>query len=391
MNPSFGSEGPAPRSPLPIAVALSLLAAAFPHQAQGQRVGLALSGGAARGLAHIGVLEVLAEAGVRVDVVAGTSMGGVVGGLYAMGYTPAQLDSIVTSVNWTRLLTDPVDRRDLPVDRKFAEDHYLLTLPITRGSIKLPQSVVPGQRISQLLTRLTWSAHGVHDFRRLSLPFTAVATNLETGKAKVLDHGFLPDAMRASMALPSVFAPVELDDSLLIDGGVIRNLPAQDARALGANVLICSDVTDPLEPRDSLRSLADVLLQSVSFRIWDSQATQRAQCDVLIVPEVRGFSSASFTRGRELIARGEAAARAALPRIDSMLARLHRSRRDAARPPLVEPDSVLVTKVRFDSAGLAGTGAGAGAGAGQMTPEFLGRVLGVRDGTWVTPRELDHR
>lgn len=343
-------------------------------------MGLALSGGAARGLAHIGVLEVLAEAGVRVDVVAGTSMGGVVGGLYAMGYTPAQLDSIVTSVNWTRLLTDPVDRRDLPVERKFTEDHYLLTLPITRGSIKLPQSVVPGQRISQLLTRLTWSAHGVHDFRRLSLPFTAVATNLETGKAKVLDHGFLPDALRASMALPSVFSPVEIDDSVLIDGGVIRNLPAQDARALGADVLICSDVTDPLEPRDSLRSLADVLLQSISFRIWDSQASQRAQCDVLIVPEVRGFSSTAFTRGRELIARGAAAARAALPRIDSVLGRLGRTRHPVERPALVEPESVLVTRVRFDTTL-----------AGGVTPEYLGRVLGVRDQSWVTPRGLDHR
>jgi len=380
MNPSLGSEGPAPRSLFPFVVALSLLAAALPHQAQGQRVGLALSGGAARGLAHIGVLEVLAEAGVRVDVVAGTSMGGVVGGLYAMGYTPAQLDSIVTSVNWTRLLTDPVDRRDLPVDRKFMEDHYLLTLPITRGSIKLPQSVVPGQRISQLLTRLTWSAHGVHDFRRLSLPFTAVATNLETGKAKVLDHGFLPDALRASMALPSVFSPVEIDDSVLIDGGVIRNLPAQDARALGADVLICSDVTDPLEPRDSLRSLADVLLQSISFRIWDSQASQRAQCDVLIVPEVRGFSSTAFTRGPELIARGAAAARAALPRIDSVLGRLVRARQPVARPALVEPESVLVTRVRFDTTL-----------AGGVTPEYLGRVLGVRDQSWVTPRGLDHR
>jgi len=382
MNPS---EHTAHRSLLTASLTLLALVTAPLTPADAQRVGLALSGGAARGLAHIGVLKVLVEAGVRVDVVAGTSMGGVIGGLYAMGYTPAQLDSIVTSVNWTRLLTDPVDRRDLPVDRKYTEDHYLLTLPISRGSIKLPQSVVPGQRISQLLTRLTWSVHDVRDFHQLSLPFTAVATNLETGTAKVLDHGYLPDAMRASMALPSVFAPVELDDSLLIDGGVIRNLPAQDARALGANVLICSDVTDPLEPRDSLRSLADVLLQSVSFRIWDSQATQRAQCDVLIVPEVRGFSSASFTRGRELIARGEAAARAAVPGIDSVLARLHRPGRDAARPPLVEPDSVLVTKVRFDSAG------GAGAGAGQMTPEFLGRVLGVHDGTWVTPRELDHR
>lgn len=339
-----------------------------------------MSGGAARGLAHIGVLKVLAEAGVRVDVVAGTSMGSVIGGLYAVGYTPAQLDSIVTSVDWPRLLTDPVDRRDLPVDRKYTEDHYLLTLPITRGSIKLPRSVVPGQRISQLLTRLTWSVHGVHDFRRLSLPFTAVATNLETGTAKVLDHGFLPDAIRASMALPSVFAPVEIDDSLLIDGGVIRNLPAQDARALGADVLICSDVTDPLEPRDSLRSLADVLLQAVSFRIWDSQAAERAQCDVVILPEVRGFSSAGFARRRELIVRGEAAARAALPRIDSVLARLSRPRRPLERPPLVEPESVLITRVSFDSTA-----------AGQVTPEFLGRVLGIRDRTWVTPQLLDHR
>ena len=373
-------SGTAPCSPLPALIALLAVAAALPARTEAQRVGLALSGGAARALAHIGVLKVLAEAGVPVQVVAGTSMGSVIGGLYAVGYTPAQLDSIVTSVDWSRLLTDPVDRRDLPVERKYTEDHYLLTLPIARGSIKLPRSVVLGQRISQLLTRLTWSVHGVHDFRRLSLPFTAVATNLETGTAKVLDHGFLPDAIRASMALPSVFAPVEIDDSVLIDGGVIRNLPAQDARALGADILICSDVTDPLEPRDSLRSLADVLLQAVSFRIWDSQAVERAQCDVVILPEVRGFSGAAFTRGRELIARGEAAARAALPRIDSALARLSRPRRPLERPPLVEPESVLITRVSFDSTGT-----------GQVTPEFLSRVLGIRDRTWVTPHLLDHR
>ncbi len=385
MESSVRSVGTAPRSPLPALIALLGLLAALPASTEAQQVGLALSGGAARGLAHIGVLKVLADAGVPVDVVAGTSIGSVIGGLYAVGYTPAQLDSIVTSVDWSRLLTDPVDRRDLPVDRKHTEDHYVLTLPITRGSIKLPRSVVPGQRISQLLTRLTWSVHGVRDFRRLSMPFNAVATNLEKGTATVLDHGFLPDAIRASMALPSVFAPVEIDDSVLIDGGVIRNLPAQDARALGADVLICSDVTDPLAPRDSLRSLADVLLQAVSFRIWDSQAVERAQCDVVILPEVRGFSSAGFTRGRELIARGEAAARAALPRIDSVLARLSRPapRRRVERPPLVEPESVLVTKVRFDSAGTRD--------AGRITPEFLGRVLGVRDQTWVTPHELDRR
>src|SRR5207253_6684737 len=198
-------------------------------------------------------------------------------------------------------------------------DRVVLTLPIYRGGVQLPKSVVPGQRIWELLTRLTWSAHGVHDFRRLPIPFAAVATDLETGRAVVLDHGFLPDAIRASMALPSVFAPVELGGAVLIDGGVVRNLPAQDARALGADVLICSDVTDPLEPRDSIVSLVDVLVQSVSFRVWDSEAEQRSKCDVVILPDVRGFSTFGFTRASEVIARGEVAARAALPRIEAAL------------------------------------------------------------------------
>src|SRR6266567_3608801 len=133
---------------------------------------------AARGLAHIGVLKVLEQAGIPVDVIAGTSMGSVVGGLYAVGYSAAQLDTIVRGQSWFRLLTDPVDRRDLPIDRKVAADRLLLTLPIYRGGIQLPKSVVPGQRIWELLTRLTWSAHGIHAFRRLPIPFAAVATDL---------------------------------------------------------------------------------------------------------------------------------------------------------------------------------------------------------------------
>jgi len=361
-------------------LALVLLVCALPVAgARGQKVGVALSGGAARGLAHIGVLKVLEEAGVPVDVITGTSMGSVVGGLYAVGYSAAQLDTIVRTEDWFRLLTDPVDRRDLAVDRKFTEDHYLITLPIHRGGIKLPRSVVPGQRISQLLTGLTWSAHSTRDFRALPIPFAAVATDLETSKAVVLDHGFLPDAIRASMALPSVFAPVELADTAVIDGGVVRNLPAQDARALGADVLICSDVTDPLEPRDSIVSLVDVLVQSVSFRVWDSEAEQRGKCDVVILPEVRGFSTFGFTRAREVIARGEAAGRAALPQIEAALARRRVSRRASApRAPVVEPESVLVTSVRFDPAGLVPEG-------------FLARALGVRRGSWVSRGTLDQR
>src|SRR3989440_185187 len=276
------------------------------------------------------------------------------------------------------LLADPVDRRDLPIDRKVGADRFLLTLPIYRGGIHLPKGVVPGQRIWELLTRLTWSAHDVHDFRRLPIPFAAVATDLETGQPVVLDQGFLPDAIRASMALPSVFAPVELGHLVLIDGGVVRNLPAQDARALGADVLICSDVTDPLEPRDSIVSLVDVLAQSVSFRVWDSERAQRAACDVLIVPDVRAFAGFGFGRAAELMARGEAAARAALPEIAAKVGR--RAAAPVRRAGVAEPDSVLVTSVRFEIAP-----------AGAVAPAFLARVLGLRPPAWTSLGDLGAR
>src|SRR5438128_1618931 len=359
-----------PRLGLTLGLVLPALTggAMLPAYAQTPKIGIALSGGAARGLAHIGVLKVLEQAGIPVDVIAGTSMGSVVGGLYAVGYSAAQLDTIVRGQNWFRLLTDPVDRRDLPIDRKVAADRLLLTLPIYRGGIQLPKSVVPGQRIWELLTGLTWSAHGIHDFRRLPIPFAAVATDLETGQAVVLDQGFLPDAIRASMALPSVFAPVELGGVVLIDGGVVRNLPAHDARALGADVLICSDVTDPLEPRDSIVSLVDVLLQSVSFRVWDSERAERGACDVLIVPDVRAFTSFGFGRAAELMARGEAAARAALPEIEAKVGRRRVQRRPPAPPA---PDSVLVTAVRFDISE-----------GGTVTPAFLAHALGLRPPAW---------
>ena len=363
-----------------LVLTLCLLLVSAPGRAQTPnppKIGIARSGGAARGIAHIGVLKVLEQAGIPVDVITGTSMGSVVGGLYALGYNADQLDTIVRAQDWFRLLTDPVDRRDLPVDRKIAADRIMLTLPIYRGGIHLPRSVVPGQRIWELLTRLTWSAHGVHDFHRLPTPFAAVATDLETGQAVVLDRGFLPDVIRASMALPSVFAPVELGGVVLIDGGVVRNLPAHDARALGADVLICSDVTDPLEPRDSIVSLVDVLLQSVSFRVWDSERAERGACDVLIVPDVRAFTSFGFGRAAELMARGEAAARAALPEIEAKVGR----RRVQRRPPApLAPDSVLVTAVRFDISG-----------GGTVTPAFLAHALGLRPPAWTTLRELGAR
>jgi NTE family protein len=338
------------------------------------RIGLALSGGAARGLSHIGVLKVLEELDIPIELIGGTSMGSVVGGLYAVGHTAAMLEEIAVTEDWVRLLTDPVDRRDLPVEDKTAEARFLVTLPVSRAGFPFPRGVVPGQRIWQMLTRLTWAAHAIQDFRQLPIPYVTLATDAETGGAVVLDGGFLPDAIRASMAMPTIFAPVEIDGRLLLDGGLARNLPAQDVRVLGADILICSDVTEPLKPQDGLITFFDILSQSASFHILESAAEQRALCDVTIDPDVKSFSTFGFDRASELIARGEAAAR----KMSDELEGLSRGTPSVPeRSATTQQDSALIVRVEFEDL--------------ERTPEALvARVLGVEPTTWVSQRDLDN-
>lgn len=317
---------------------------------QPPRVGLVLSGGSAKGLAHIGVLRVLEEAGVRVDVVTGTSMGSLVGGLYAIGYTPTELTDIVSDLDWPAIFRDAPPRRYAGLERRLTGPRSLLNFPITRGRLGLPGGVIGGQRISMFLAELTWPVQTVRDFRQFRIPFAAVATDIETGQAVRLDTGSVAEAMRASMSLPSIFEPVRLQGHLLVDGAVSRNLPAQDARELGADLVICSDVSGPLYQADSLRSFVDILIQSISFEMVASNAEQRKQCDVLIQPNVAGLSSASFDRAVEWIARGDSAARAVLPRLREIAAR-------APRIDTGERSSVLNAlerRVRVDSVEVGG-------------------------------------
>ncbi len=285
---------------------------AVDRQHRNQKVGLVLSGGSARGLAHMGVIRVLEEAGVEFDVVTGASIGAIIGGLYAAGYTPDQMLAVAAAADWDHLFSDLALRRNLPVERKPEVDRLAFTLPIRRGKPRLPGGFIAGQHIGQFLTLLTWRVHPVRDFRALPLPFAAVATDAETGNAVRLESGYLPDAIRASTAIPSVFAPVEVDGRLLTDGGVARNLPAEDAHALGADVLICSDVSKPLMPADSLDNLLAVLDQTIGYRSWESTLRQRELCDVLILPDIAGLSTTAFDRAQEWAERGDSAARAAL-------------------------------------------------------------------------------
>ncbi|MDT7855185.1 patatin-like phospholipase family protein [Rubrivirga sp. S365] len=294
-------------------------------------VGLVLSGGAAKGLAHVGAIRAIEAAGVPVDLVTGTSMGAIVGGLYAAGYPTDSLEAIVEGRDWIGLFDDAVDRRLVAPEARVGGGGVLVSLPIEGGSLGLPSGLVAGQNVFELLTSLLWPVQDVQDFTQLPRPFAAVVVDVETGEPRRLTSGYLPLAIRASMSLPSLFTPVAIDGRRYIDGGVARNLPAEDALALGADVLVCVDVSKVIdEATDGLDSFFDVLVHAAFYQSEQSLGDQKALCDVLIEPDTEGLSSFSFDAGAEWIARGVAAAEAKRAELDALADRVGRA---AAAPP----------------------------------------------------------
>lgn len=306
------------------------------------KVGLALSGGGAKGFAHIGVLKVLEEIGMPVDCIAGTSMGSIVGGLYAIGYSADSLAALARQEDWQAIFNDAATRRDLPMEEKLWDARYIASFPIRQGNVQLPAGLIAGQKISAMLSRLTWPVHHVADFKELPIPFACVATDLETGEAVTLDHGFLPQALRASIAIPTIFTPVKLNDRLLVDGGVVRNLPAEDVRRLGADIVIGVDVGAPLSPAEKLTTFFSIIDQSMSFRGAEINVKQRQLCDILITPDLTGLTFASFDRADTLIARGEMAARRLLPQLRALADSLQRFSRRQYEYTISRLDSIYI-------------------------------------------------
>ncbi|MDZ7719167.1 MAG: patatin-like phospholipase family protein [Balneolaceae bacterium] len=259
------------------------------------RVGLVLSGGGALGIAHIGVIQAIDEAGIRIDYITGTSMGSLVGGLYAIGYTSDQLLEIATSNNFTELFSEKPDRRYISNYEKINDARTIATFPINEKKIDLPMGFISGQNVYTFLSRLTQNVHGVEHFDDFDIPFAAVATNLETGNAKVFRSGHLPDVLRASISIPSIFSPHEIDGKLYVDGGLIRNIPVEDAIEMGADYTIAVDVSSPLMEKDSLNTLTKVLNQSLLFRIHDYADVQREMADYVVrIDELEPYSAADF-------------------------------------------------------------------------------------------------
>lgn len=312
-----------------LVVVLALLGIAPPvaeAAASGARrpvIGVVLSGGGALGATHIGVLKVLEELKVPVDIITGTSMGSIVGGLYALGLNAHELESLVAGIDWAKTFEDSPPRGALPVRRKQEDYGFLLDfkLGIRQDGLQLPAGLIQGQRLTLMLRELTVRARSVTDFDALPIRFRAVAADLETGKEVVLRGGNLASAMRASMSVPGFLPPVELDGRLLVDGGIANNLPVDVARAMGAEVLIVVDIPTILKKRDQLTSSIDIAGQILSVLVQQNSLAQIASLgprDILIQPDLGDRGSVDFDRILEMIAPGEAAARAQAPRLQAL-------------------------------------------------------------------------
>lgn len=325
--------------------------------AMGQRkkVGIVLSGGGAKGVAHIGVLKVLEEAGIPIDYISGTSMGAIVGGLYAVGYDAKSLDSMVRVQNWPFLLSDKVSRFNLPFSEKETNEKYLLSVALAEGrGLSVPAGFVSGQNIYNLFSELTVGYHDSISFKDLPIPFACVSANMINGKEVVMDSGILPLAMRASMAIPGAFAPVILDSMVLVDGGISNNFPVDVAKDMGAEITIGVDLSTGLKDEEGLNSIMGIVDQLTSFMGMNSYKKNREMVDLYLNPDLKGYNAASFNAEAidTMILRGERIARANWDKIMKLKEQIGLEPDEDASPHLVnrflKMDSLAIGRIYID-------------------------------------------
>jgi len=281
------------------------------------KVGLVLSGGGAKGFAHIGVLKVLEEAKIPIDYIAGTSIGSIVGGLYACGYDAATLEKIVKGQDWGTLLSNEYKSEFVSPFDKLDESRYNVSFPFEQKKLALSNGFLNGQNAMELFTYLTLGFHDVYDFSKLPIPFLCIATDLTNDEEVVLNKGYLPKAMRASMSIPGAFTSTDINGQMLVDGGIVNNYPVDRCLEMGANIIIGVDITDSLMTNEDLKGIPEVIGQMMNFMGKNRSDKNAKAVDVYIRPYIHGYSAASFDAisAEKLIQRGEDAARRALPQL----------------------------------------------------------------------------
>ncbi len=287
------------------------------------KVGLVLSGGGAKGLAHIGVLKSLDKSGVRVDYIVGTSMGCIIGALYSTGYSGKEIEQIVMDQNWTDLFDDKPSRKYIPMYEKDESEKYVGSFNLSSDKSFLPSGIISGQKLYELFAKLTWNYEGVKDFRKLPIPVFCVATNLENGEQVILDKGSLAESMRASMSIPTIFSPVEVDGLLLVDGGIVNNIPISEARKIGSDFIIAVDVTGPPYKKEEMDSFFRVMEQVVSLNSYKEREKEKKTADVLVDINTNKFGLANFDDAELLINIGEESIKPYLAKINKLPKKTH--------------------------------------------------------------------
>lgn len=307
------------------------------------KVGLVLSGGGAKGLAHIGVLKVIDSLNIKIDYIAGTSMGAIVGGLYASGYNANQLDSIFSNIDVDALLQDYTPREAKSFYEKRNDEIYALTLPFNKFKLGLPSGLSKGLYNFNFISLLTQHVSNVRDFNQLPIPFLCIATDAETGEKMVLDKGILAQCMVASGALPTLYSPVEINGRLLIDGGVIDNYPIEELLAKGVDIVIGVDVQDGLKTRNELKGVTSLLAQINNFSMIEKMEGKQKATNIYIKPDIKGYSVVDFEKGHEIIEKGK---EKALEFVKELAP--YRNLTSENRNEIVVQDSIYIKEVDFN-------------------------------------------
>ncbi len=353
---------------------------AFGQQPGGNRpkIGYVFSGGGAKGMAHVGVLKVLEEVGHEPDYINGTSMGSIMGGLYSIGYYADEIYELIDTVDLGTVLTNEIPFDQVLMSRKFEYNRFILELPIYNGKPELPAGLIEGQKLSELFSELTWRQAGVDDFNDFPYPFTCIGTDILHGKRVEMNSGDLASAMRASMAIPSIFTAVQRDTThILVDGGVVRNFPVQEAIDMGADIIIGVYVGfDSNMKPEQLRSLTSVITRTSLLSGAQDVASQVPLVDYLILPNLDGYSPSSFTDGVEIMNRGEEAARAQIEVLRALADSINSLGSAPERKQLDDNDSILINDINILAVSPA-------------LSEFIIARSGIAIGEWIDPDQLN--
>ncbi len=352
----------------------------FAQSDSGERpnIGYVLSGGGARGMAHVGVLKVLEEVGLQPDYITGTSMGSIMGGLYSIGYSAEEIAHIIETIDWGTVLTNEIPASQVIMRRKDDYSKFIMEMPVYHGKPELPSGLIEGQKLSELFSNLTWRQAGVNDFNELPTPFVCIATDILKGGKVEMNSGDLSSAMRASMAIPSVFTPVIRDSThILVDGGVVRNFPVQEAIDMGADIVIGVNVgSDSQMKPEQLRSLTSVITRTSLLSGAEDVQSQIPLVDLLITPDLTGFTPSSFKSGVEIMDRGEAAARAQIHRLRALADSVNALGPPEVKAQLPAHDSILIKEIKILEASPA-------------MSSFVIATTGLEPDSWISNEQLD--